>query len=129
MTAKESPVDNSPLTDEELKHFKQKLLNELKVTKQKIKETKENLDELNKNADDAKSSQNHHQGNLATDEDTKLTHLTILEKEQEKLDQITVALDRIGSGNYGVCVETGQPIQKERLEAMPHAIRSVGAKE
>ena len=129
MTTKEAPVNNSPLTDEELEYFKQKLLDDQKETKEKIKETKENLDELNQNADDAKSSQDHHHGNLATDEDTKLTHLAILEKAQEKLDQITVALDRIGSGNYGVCVETGQPIQKERLEAMPHAIRSVGAKQ
>lgn len=129
MTVKESPADNSPLTDEELEYFKEKLLKEQKETKQKIKETKENLDELNKNAGDAKSSQDHHHGNLATDEDTKLTHLAILEKAQEKLDQITVAVDRIAAGNYGICVETGRPIQKERLEAMPYAIRSVGVKE
>lgn len=129
MTAKESPADNSPLSDEELEHFKEKLLTEQKETKQKIKVTQEKLDELNKNADDAKSSQDHHHGDLATDEDTKLTHLAILEKAQEKLDQITVALDRIGTGNYGICIETGQPIQKERLEAIPYAIRSVGAKE
>lgn len=56
-------------------------------------------------------------------------YLSNLETNQDKLDQITVALDRIGSGNYGICIETGQPIQKERLEAMPYAIRSVGAKE
>lgn len=129
MTTKESPADNSPLTEEELAHFKEKLLKEKEETKKKIDELKDNLENLNQNADDEKSSQDHHQGNIATEEDTKLMYLSNLEQNQDKLDQITVALDRIGTGNYGICIETGQPIQKERLEAMPHAIRSVGAKE
>lgn len=129
MATNETPVENSPLTEEELEHFKKKLLKEKKETEQKIEEEKQNLEELNSNFGDEKSAQDHHHGDLATEEDTKLTHLKSIEKSQEKLDQITVALDRIGTGNYGICVETGQPIQKERLEAIPYAIRSVGAKE
>lgn len=129
MTTQESPVENSPLTEGELEHFKEILEKEKKETEQKIEETQKKLDELNSNFDDTKSAQDHHHGDLATKEDTKLAHLTSMEKSREKLDKITVALDRIGTGNYGICVETGQPIQKERLEAMPYAIRSVGAKE
>lgn len=128
MATNETPVENSPLTEDELEHFKEKLLSEKKETEEKIKTEKENIEELNNNFDDEKSTQDHHHGDLATKEDTKLAHLKSIEKSQEKLDQITVALDRIGTGNYGICVETGQPIQKERLEAMPYAIRSVGAK-
>lgn len=126
---KQSPADNTHLTDEELGHFKRKLLREQEETKKKIKEIRDNLDNLNENFDDTKSSQNHHHGNLATEEDAKLTYMSQLEQNQDKLEKITVALDRIGTGNYGICVESGQPIQKERLEAMPHAIRSVGIKE
>lgn len=126
---KESPAENSPLSDEELSYFKEKLLEEQEDARQKIEEEKQNLEDLNANFDDAKSSQDHHQGNLATEEDVKLTHLTAIEKNQEKLDKITVALDRIETGDYGICVETGQPIQKERLKAMPYAIRTVGAKQ
>lgn len=129
MTAKESPAENSPLSDEELEHFKEKLLNEREETQQKISELKDNLDDLNRNFDDAKSSQDHHQANIASQEDAKLTYLSTLEQNQDKLDQIAIALDRIETGNYGICVETGQPIQKKRLEAMPYAIRSVGAKQ
>lgn len=129
MVTQKSPVENSPLTDEELEYFKEKLLKEKKKTEQKIEEEKQNIEELNNNFDDAKSAQDHHHGDLATKEDSKLAHLKSIEQSQEKLDKITVALDRIGTGNYGICVETGQPIQKERLEAMPYAIRSVGAKQ
>ncbi len=129
MATDETPVENTPLSDEELEHFKEKLLKEKKETEKKIEEEKQNVEELNSNFDDTKSAQDHHHGDLATKEDTKLAHLKSIEKAQEKLDKITVALDRIGTGNYGICVETGQPIQQERLEAMPYAIRSVGAKQ
>lgn len=129
MAKNETPVENSPLTEDELEHFKEKLLSEKEETEENIKTEKENIEELNNNFDDEKSAQDHHHGDLATKEDTKLAHLKSIEKNQEKLDQITVALDRIGTGNYGICIETGQPIQKERLETMPYAIRSVGAKQ
>lgn len=128
MSTKQAPVDNSPLTEKELDYFRQKLLNEQDVAETKIKELKESLESLNKNADDAQSAQDHHHGDLATDESRKSTLLASLEKQNEKLDQITVALDRIETGNYGICVDTGRPIQKGRLEAMPYAIRSVGSK-
>ncbi len=128
-TAKQGPAENSPLSEEELAHFRNKLLKEKEVTKKKIQQLEENLETLNKNVDDEKSARDHHHGDLATDEDTKLTYLSALEKNQNKLDKITVALDRISTGNYGICIETGQPIQKERLEAIPYALRSVGVKE
>lgn len=126
---KKSPADNTHLSDEELEHFKKKLLKEKEETQKKIDEARENLEDVNANFDDAKSSQDHHHGNIATEEDAKLTHLSALQQNQDKLDQITVALDRIETGDYGICIETGQPIQKERLETMPYALRTVGAKE
>ncbi|MDX1640701.1 MAG: TraR/DksA C4-type zinc finger protein [Balneolaceae bacterium] len=125
---KESPAENTHLSEEELEHFKEKLLQEKEEAENKIEEIKANLDDLNQNFDDTKSSQDHHHGNLATEEDAKLTYMSQLEQNQDKLDQITVALDRIGTGDYGICIETGQPIQKERLETMPYALRTVGAK-
>lgn len=128
MATNETPVENSPFSEEELEHFKKKLLEEKKEAEKNIKEAKESLEEINSDFDDEKSAQDHHHSDLATQEDSKLTYLTAIDKNQEKLDKITVALDRIGTGNYGICVETGQPIQKERLEAMPYAIRSVGVK-
>lgn len=127
MTNQQAPVDNSPLSEEELEHFRQKLLNEQETAQTKMREIKESLKSLNKNADDKQSAQDHHHGDLATDESRRSTLLSSLEVQNEKLDQIAVALDRIETGNYGICIDTGQPIQKGRLEAKPYAIRSVGA--
>jgi RNA polymerase-binding transcription factor DksA len=124
----QSVVDNSPLTEKELTQFEQRLLNLKEETEKEIKTLKERYEAFNGNADDVQSAQDHHQGDIATREVNKEQVLSSIERNNEKLDQIIVALDRIGSGNYGICVETGQPIQKERLEAIPYAIRSVGAK-
>lgn len=37
------------------------------------------------------------------------------------LDQVHHALDKFASGTYGSCDDCGQPINPERLEALPHA--------
>jgi len=125
---KSSPVDNTPLTEEELEHFGKKLNIEKEQAELKLEQLKSDLDELSEGAADNQSSQDHHQADIASMESRKTTLLSQIEQEQEKLDQITIALDRIADGNYGICIETGRPIQKERLEFMPYAIRSVVAK-
>lgn len=41
------------------------------------------------------------------------------------VDQIDAALDRVAAGTYGICVESGKPIPKERLKAIPWAAERV----
>ena len=38
-----------------------------------------------------------------------------------ELAKITSALERMGSGDYGLCTECGSPIARERLEVYPYA--------
>ncbi len=128
MSTQKTPVNNTKLSDKELDHFKQRLNQERESSEATIRELKESLNSLNSTADDVQSSQDHHQADLGTKENRKATILKKIEKQTEKLDQITIALDRIETGNYGICIDTGEPIQKERLEAIPYAIRSVAAK-
>ncbi len=45
--------------------------------------------------------------------------LSLVANEQEALAEIEAAIQRIKSGNYGVCEHTQQPIPKERLVAVP----------
>src|SRR3984885_11454224 len=45
----------------------------------------------------------------------------ILEKLDKQLVEVNAALDRIKKGTYGVCEVSGEPIEKERLEANPSA--------
>ena len=39
----------------------------------------------------------------------------------EQLTQVQAALKRIEKGTYGICLKTGRPIEKGRLEAIPEA--------
>ena len=129
MSAEETAVNNSPFSDEELEHFKKKLNQEMEEVQEKIENLNERLDSLMQNSDDTQSSQDDHQADLGTDEQTREKLLIELEKQRDKRAQVKVALDRIATGNYGICIESGEPIQKERLEQIPYAIRSVKVKD
>ena len=43
----------------------------------------------------------------------------ILSNEQDALNEIEEAIYRIKNGTYGICEETGKPINKQRLTVVP----------
>ena len=49
-------------------------------------------------------------------------------REGKFLNYLDDALDRINRGTYGFCTECGNLIDKERLEAVPHAHQCVNCK-
>jgi RNA polymerase-binding transcription factor DksA len=51
--------------------------------------------------------------------------LSLLSSEQDALNEIEAAIQRIYNGTYGICEETGEPISNERLEAVPFTRFSV----
>lgn len=122
-------VNNSPYSDEELKHFKQLLLDEQRETNKQLEELKEGIAGLDKQYDDTDSSQDHHIGDLGSEEESKETNYTLIDKNLDKLEEINAALDRIENGSYGICDATGKKIKKERLEAIPYTRYSIQAQE
>ena len=54
--------------------------------------------------------------------------LQISAREREEIAEIDAALKRIDDGTYGICVVSGKPIPKARLEAIPHASMRVEVK-
>lgn len=128
MVIKETPINSTYLSKEELDHFKEKLIKEKIKSESEIKTLQASIDEIENKMDDTSSGSAHHQGDVGSSEDLRATNYTLIEKQKEKLEQITAAFDRIETGNYGICIVTGNPIQKGRLEAMPYALHSVDAK-
>ena len=62
-------------------------------------------------------------------ESLELERRLALEKQiREQLNDTRDALVKIEEGTYGKCEECGQPIAKERLEALPHAKLCVNCK-
>lgn len=124
----DAPLNNSPYDEEELNHFKELLEAEKEETESEIRNLKESVEDLTGTQDDEYSSAAHHQGNVASEEEEKETLFKLIERNKKKVKEIKAALDRIEKGNYGICEETGEKIQKERLEAIPYARYSVNAR-
>ena len=47
--------------------------------------------------------------------------LELLERDESTVREVLQALERIRSGNYGMCESCGNSILKERLKLVPHA--------
>ncbi len=129
-TNEQSPDETereTPFSDEELEHFKELLL-------QRRKEAKEEVDRMRKQVEQAKEQSKDntayglHMADAGTDamEREKL-HLMIA-RQQKYIGYLERALERIENKTYGVCRVTGEPISKERLEAVPHTEISIEAK-
>lgn len=71
------------------------------------------------------SGYSNHQADAASDTFDRDFALSLVSGEQEALNEIEEAIQRIKNGSYGVCEVTGKPIPKERLEAVPFARFSV----
>lgn len=60
-----------------------------------------------------------HPADIGTDNFEHEFSLGLLESERSLLSEISAALARIDEGTYGICVGTGKPISKARLDARP----------
>lgn len=88
--------------------------------------------ELNLHSNDTlKRSQKEDSGDISTSVDAGTDNfdrdfaLSLLSTEQEALNEIEDAIQRIYNGTYGKCEVTGEPIKAERLEAVPFTRFSV----
>ncbi len=54
--------------------------------------------------------------------------LALSAQSREVVQEIDAAIERIKNGTYGICIDSGKPIPKKRLEAIPWASQTVQAK-
>lgn len=125
----DTPVNNTPYSDEELEHFKNLLLEQRKEAMENSEQIKESITKSTKETNtEGNSSQDHHPGDIGTEEQQKETSYILRERTRQKIEQIDAALKRIENKTYGVCEDTGKKIQKGRLEAIPYARFSLEAR-
>ncbi|HET6675079.1 MAG TPA: TraR/DksA C4-type zinc finger protein [Nitrospiraceae bacterium] len=60
---------------------------------------------------------------LSTRDSVSHQQLSILEVRNQMRLQVEAALQRLDEGTYGICEDCQQPINEERLKAMPFARR------
>ena len=61
-----------------------------------------------------------HLADLGTDTYEEEIALDLLQNEEQLLEEIAAALDRIERGTFGRCEECGKEIPRERLNALPY---------
>ncbi len=62
-----------------------------------------------------------HPADIGSDNYEQEFSLGLMESERQLLKEIDEALERIAENTYGICLGTGKPIPKPRLEARPWA--------
>lgn len=107
------------LTKRELDSFRQLLL-------EKRNELIGDVESLQKDARNEDASISYeHMADVGTDSYEQEFTLGLVESERKLLGEIDEALERLSKGIYGVCVVSGEPIGKPRLEAKPWAKHSI----
>jgi RNA polymerase-binding transcription factor DksA len=62
-----------------------------------------------------------HMADLGTDNFERENTLNLVHNQEQVLDEIADALDRIAQKRFGLCEECRRPIPEPRLRALPHA--------
>jgi DnaK suppressor protein len=61
-----------------------------------------------------------HMADLASDQFEQEVTIRLLETEEETLEEIAAALERMDNGSFGRCQECGREIATQRLRAIPY---------
>ena len=71
----------------------------------------------------------HDSGDMSQSLFTREMDATVEQTIEKRLRNVKRALQKIDEGTYGICDDTGEPIPRGRLEAMPEAIYTVEAQQ
>lgn len=92
--------------------FKQRLL-------AKEQELLEDIGRLGSDGREARSAEVEDPIDVVTSAELKAGAFAVSTIEANTLRQVRAALERIGHGTYGVCIDCGRAIEPARLEAVP----------
>jgi DnaK suppressor protein len=119
--------DKSKYSQQELKEFEDLILQKLKLAKEELKTL---MGSINHSTDETTDGS---YGGIKTIEDgaetaerEQMNHLAA--RQQKFINNLANALIRIKNGTYGICIDTGKLIKKERLMSVPHTMHSIEAK-
>ncbi len=119
--------ENLRYSEEDLKEFEELIAQKLEQSRKELNYIKQALSKRNDSGTDNTSGTS----KLLEDgaDTTEKENLSQLAARQQKFtQQLENAMIRIKNGTYGICVDTGKLIPKERLRAVPHTQHSIEAK-
>ncbi len=119
--------DRQRYSSEELIEFENLLNEKLEAARTELAYIRESLTRRNDSGtDNTAGSQKILEDGADSQEKENINQLAA--RQQKFIQQLEFALRRIKNGTYGVCIDTGKLIPKERLRAVPHTQHSIEAK-
>lgn len=106
----------------ELNYFKEILVSRKEQIQKNINSVNDELDQLN-------SLELNDEGDHASANNNSMIESAIVKQQEKELGEISNALLKISTGNYGVCEMCEDPIGFQRLKVKPHATYCIVCRE
>lgn len=114
-------------SEEDLREFQVLISQKLDATRSELNYIKEALSKRNDSGTDNTSGNSKLlEDGADTSERENLSQLAA--RLQKFTNQLESAMVRIKNGTYGICIDSGKLIPKERLRAVPHTQQTIEAK-
>ncbi len=122
-----STAEKTRYTENELQEFEALIIEKIDKAKVELTELKRSLAKSGDSGDDiSNNSTKVLEDGADTMEKENLNQLAA--RQQKFINNLENARIRIKNGTYGICIDTGKLISKERLKAVPHTMHSIEAK-
>ncbi len=118
----------TPFTDKELEYFRQLILQKRQDALDEIERWKSYMSNDNREELDSDSGYSFHLADSASVGTDREHAYLMMDRQKKLIGYLDRALERIENKTYGICRVTGKPINRERLEAIPHTEISIEAK-
>ena len=103
----------------ELANFQKIILVKRKTVEKELESSREKADEVLKN-NSVNAIYSSHMADAGTDQQEMEKNYYMMDRENTFLQYLNRALEMIEDGTFGICVNCGQLIKKERLLEVPH---------
>ncbi len=119
-------MNNSELDQEFIEQQKQRLLD----LKSELERVRDGLQEDERfRGEEEEDFTEHDAGDMSQSLFTREVDATVEQQVERRLENVERALQKIDEGTYGLSDDSGEPIPKGRLEAVPEAVRTVEEQE
>ena len=106
-------------TQKEIENFKTIILLKRNTVEKELESSREKADEVLKN-NSVNAIYSSHMADAGTDQQEMEKNYYMMDRENKFLQYLNRALEMIKDGTFGICVNCGQLIKKERLLEVPH---------
>lgn len=116
-------------SEKDLEYFRRIIMQKIQDANDELLSIEERLNDASSGEFSEDSTYSLHMADQGTDAMEREKAYLFAARERKFISHLTDALQRIKSGNYGICIVCSNLIEKGRLEAVPHARMCVSCKQ